>query len=122
MTENHPIYLVSEHAVNGVFLKQFDLEIKITCPLCGNDINGYVKCANNIIQQIHFHSCKCNNTIEMCQLIELLFRDLSIDDLYDEAFVTRFTKQLSSYSLEIYDTGLSLPDKILYAFYNRYFA
>ncbi|QQZ64671.1 hypothetical protein JI735_34055 (plasmid) [Paenibacillus sonchi] len=121
MTEHNPIHLISEHLANGGQSIHCDLAIRITCPLCGKDIRGYVQCAHNIFQQVHFHSCTCSQSAQMCRLLEPLFRSASIDDLYDEAFVQRVTGQLFSFSQELRVAGSSFSDKILYAFYNKYF-
>lgn len=73
MTEGYSIKLESDQAADGGFLKQFEFEIKIICPLCGKNINGYVRCADNIIHQVQFHTCNCSRLKEMCQLLSPLF-------------------------------------------------
>ncbi|OKP92854.1 hypothetical protein A3842_01560 [Paenibacillus sp. P3E] len=89
--------------------------------MCGKDMRGYVQCALNILQQVHFHSCTCSQTAQMCRTLEPLFRTASIDDLYDDGFIQQVAGQLSSFSPELRVAGLSFSDKILYAFYNKYF-
>jgi hypothetical protein len=109
-----------DHADDGR-LTPYDLKIISTCPLCGEKMNGYVRCAQSIIQQVHFQPCGCEEAKKLFQILIPLYKAIPIDDLYEEDFIKRVAEQLSSFCTQLRVTGLSVSDKILYAFYNKYY-
>lgn len=109
-----------DHADDGR-LTPYDLKIMTICPLCGEKMNGYVSCPQSIIRQVHFQPCNCEESKELFQMLTPLYKAIPIDDLYEEDFIKQVAEQLSSFCTQLRVAGLNISDKILYAFYNKYY-
>ncbi|WP_342478281.1 hypothetical protein NYE24_05860 [Paenibacillus sp. FSL H7-0350] len=98
-----------------------DLEIKELKWLSGEMVDCYINCNQGVIENVYFQTNDSAASVDLYTKLIKIFEGVSIEDLYSDSFIKRLSFEFIPKSCESIDIGVNMSERILHAYFNKYY-